>query len=414
MQRMAAVPGYKPLFAARTVSALMVWLDATVIFSLLAFHWGADATAAGIAASLFVLPVLLGGPLFGWLADRGNPAAMLFASYSARGITSLRLLMAPDRGVFVLLVMLKARANASALPPEQVMVRSMLSHAQLAANAGLMTAADQVTKVCAPLIAAGATALYGPMSGLWLSAGLSLLAIGCLVPLRDRARPVAAQGTPARSVLRLGPLMALLRGSHEVRVSFGCVFMLTATFGLYDPLLALFIKSQGLPASTFGMVVSGTAAGAVCGALAFPRLYRRYGIGLAPPGLAVVGLTVLAPGVLAGSGVGMPQMLWLGLWVVNGCAYCLACLSQAVAIQQQCPRHCLGSVSATARSVQLLALVLAPLLGGVLGRKIGIPLVFAISGGLAIAGGWFWARRAQRAHAVRQAEPSAKPEQGGP
>lgn len=64
------------------------------------------------------------------------------------------------------------------------MVRSMLSHAQLAANAGLMTAADQITKVCAPLIAAGMTALYGPMSGLWLSAGLSLVAIGCLVPLR--------------------------------------------------------------------------------------------------------------------------------------------------------------------------------------------------------------------------------------
>jgi MFS family permease len=206
--------------------------------------------------------------------------------------------------------------------------------------------------------------------------------------------------------------MALLRGSHTVRVSFGCVFMLTATFGFYDPLLALFIKSQGLPASAFGMLVSGTAAGAVCGALAFPRLYRWYGIRLAPPGLAVVGLTVLIPGVLAGSG--MPEMLWLGLWMVNGCAYCLACLSQVVAIQQQCPRHCLGSVSATARSVQLVALVLAPLLGGVLARKIGIPLVFALSGGLAIAGGWFWARRAQRGDATRQAEQSANPEQAGP
>lgn len=206
--------------------------------------------------------------------------------------------------------------------------------------------------------------------------------------------------------------MALLRGSHAVRVSFGCVFMLTATFGLYDPLLALFIKSQGLPASAFGMLVSGTAAGAVRGALAFPRLYRWCGIRLAPPGLAVVGLTVLIPGVLAGSG--MPEMLWLGLWMVNGCAYCLACLSQAVAIQQQCPRHCLGSVSATARSVQLAALVLAPLLGGVLARKIGIPLVFALSGGLAIAGGWFWARRAQHGDAARQAEQSANPEQAGP
>lgn len=413
MQRLAAVPGYRPLLAARIASSLTVWLDATVVFSLLAFHWGADATAAGVAASLFVIPVLVGGPFFGWLADRVNQAAMLFASYSARGITSLLLLMAADLSVFVLLVMLKALANASALPAEQVMVRSMLSQAQLAANAGLMTAADQITKVCAPLIAAGATALYGPMSGLWLSAGLPVLAIGCLVPLRDRARPVAAQGTPTRGALRPGPLMALLRGSHAVRVSFGCVFTLTAIYGLYDPLLALFMKSQGLPASAFGMLVSGTAAGAVCGALAFPRLYRWCGIRLAPPGLAVVGLTVLIPGVLVGSGISMPEMLWLGLWVANGCAYCLACLSQAVAIQQQCPRHCLGSVSATARSVQLVALVLAPLLGGMLARKLGIPLVFSLSGGLAIAGGWFWAQRAQRGHAARQAEQSANREQAG-
>lgn len=367
---------------------MMVWLDITVIFSLLGFHWTADAMEVGTAAALYGLPGLVFGPFFGSLADRINPLAMLVASHAARGISSVLLILAPGLHVFVLLVMLKGLANASAMAPEQVLVRSMLSDPQIVANAGVMTTADQATKIGAPLIAAVMAAVLGPWSGLWLSAALAL-ATACLARIPFAAQKAASHTAPVTSARHFAPLLALLRSSHAVRVSLGCVITMSAIFALYDPLLALFLQAQGLRASTFGTLVSCTAAGAVCGALGFPRLHRWRGHRLAPAGLSVVGLTALVPGVLAGFGIGTPAMLWLGLWILNGCGYSLTIVSQGVAIQQQCPRHCLGSVSATARSVQLLALVVAPLLGGLLARVIGIPLVFALSGSLAIAGGWF-------------------------
>ncbi len=310
--------------------------------------------------------------------------------------------------------MLKGLANASAMPPEQVLVRSMLSDAQIVANAGVMTAADQATKICAPLIATVMAALLGPWSGLWLSAALALLATACLIPIPSAAQKATSHTAPVTSARQLAPLLALLRSSHAVRVSLGCVITMSAIFGLYDPLLALFLQAQGLPASTFGTLVSCTAAGAVCGALGFPRLHRWRGHRLAPAGLSVVGLTALVPGVLAGLGIGTPAMLWLGLWILNGCGYSLTVMSLGVAIQQQCPRHCLGSVGATARSVQLVALVATPLLGGLLARMIGIPLVLALSGSLAIAGGWFWAGRARRGDAARQDAQDTMAEQAGP
>ncbi|MFS8978005.1 hypothetical protein PO002_26445 [Cupriavidus necator] len=82
MQKLIAVAGYKPLLAARVVSSMMVWLDITVIFSLLGFYWTADAMALGTAAALYGLPGLVVGPSFGSLADRSNPLAMLVVSYA--------------------------------------------------------------------------------------------------------------------------------------------------------------------------------------------------------------------------------------------------------------------------------------------------------------------------------------------
>jgi predicted MFS family arabinose efflux permease len=414
MQQLIAVAGYKPLLAARVVSAMMVWLDITVIYLLLGYHWTADAMAVGTAAALYGLPGLVFGPCFGSLADRSNPLTMLLASYAARGISSVLLILAPDLHVFVLLVMVKGLANTSAMPPEQVLLRSILSDAQIVANAGVMTAADQATKIGAPLIAAGMATLYGPGAGLWLSAGLALLAIGCLVPIHAAAHRAVSQKAAVASTRQLAPLLALLRSSHAVRVSLGCLITMSAMFGLYDPLLALFLAAQGLPASTFGSLVSVTAAGAVCGALAFRRLHRWRGYRLALLGLPGFGLTVLVPGVLAGCGLPVPSVLWLGLWLLNGGAYSLAVMSVGVEMQQQCPRHCLGSVSATARSLQLAALVAAPLLGGILAHRIGIAHVFVLSGSLAIAGGWFWTWQMRRAEAAQQSAQDGVVEQRGP
>jgi len=99
------------------------------------------------------------------------------------------------------------------------------------------------------------------------------------------------------------------------------------------------------------------------------------------------GLTVLLPGGLAAGGVAIHLPLWLALWMVNGCAYGLTAMSFGVTLQQECSAGAIGSVSAGARSAQLGALVLGPLLGASMQSLLGIPLLFVLSGSLAVIGG---------------------------
>lgn len=382
MSTLKSVPGYYALLCARVLSSTIIWVDFTLIFSLLSYDWHVNAATIGIAAALYGLPGLILGPFFGALADRTNPITLLATSYFARALTSLLLFFVADIDLFLLLVFFKGIANLGVMPSEQIIVRTMLSKEQLVSNASVMTTIDQVCKIGAPLVGAGMASLSHPGAGFALSAALGLIGILCLYPLR-------AYGTLAREhqpqVHRhLQALWFLMRDNQLFRWSFGAALVQTLILGLYDPLLALFLKERGLPASTFGMIVSSTAAGAILGALIFKHIHIKREYRTVAFGLAGFGLTVAIPGLLALANFAMPVWLLLAFWVINGCAYGLTSMSFVVSMQQQCPPESLGTVSATARSVQLSALVVGPLLGAMLAKLLGIPLVFFLSGTIAI------------------------------
>lgn len=383
MTNLQSVPGYRTLAAARVLSSTILWVDFTLVFSLLGYYWHADAATIGVASALYGLPGLVLGPFFGALADRVNPVAMLAASYLARALTSLLLLFAPDIHFFVLLVFLKGLANLGAMPAEQVIVRTMLSKEQFVSNASIMTTIDQLTKICAPLVGAAMASLHHPMAGFGLSATLGLAGILCVYPLRKHVEMSKCEaGMQARR--HIHALFLLARDNAVFRRAFVAAVSQTAILGLYDPLLALFLKAKGMPAGTFGMIVSSTAAGAILGALIFKQVHAGSRHCTATVGLAGFGLTVAIPGLLALANIGMPVWLLLAFWVANGCFYGLTAMSFVVAMQQQCQLESIGTVSATARSVQLAALVLGPLAGAALAKLLGISLVFVLSGTIAI------------------------------
>jgi MFS family permease len=390
------LPGYRYLLAARTISSVIVWIDFTLIFSSLTYYWHASPAMVGIASALYGLPGLLLGPWFGRLADRKDAMTVLMCSYATRGVTSLLLIAAPDIHFFVLFVFLKGLGNLGAMPAEQVVLRSMLKHAQLVVNASIVTTLDQLTKIAAPLLGALAAAWYSPIAGFGLCAALSIVGLALLVRLRHACPPRAAVQVASRPASRQSALRALIRDDADFRAVFIASLVQTAALGLYDPLLTLFLKGLGFPVSTFGTLVSCTAAGAILGAVLFRRLFHRFAArGLAFVSLAGFGLTVLIPGLAALPGLPWaPSTGWafawpalLGLWFANGCCYGLTAMSLVVVMQTRCPQDVLGSVSATTRSAQLALLVLGPLAGSGAARWIGIEAIFVASGLLALASG---------------------------
>ncbi|VVE59557.1 MFS transporter [Pandoraea sputorum] len=381
------VPGYPLLLTTAAASSIILWVDFTLMFSTLSYDWHAASTTVGLASALYGLPGLILGPWFGRLADRSDALTVLMLSYVARGTTSLLLMFAPNAPLFVLLIFVKGLSNLGAMPAEQILIRSVLTREQLASNASLMTLIDQVIKIAAPLLAAAFSLSSRPGSGFGLSCALALVGLLCLVALRSQRRR-SDTSPPTDIPLGVSPLLTLWKSQPEFRVTFLAVLIQCAVLGLYDPLLALFLRGRGFPASTFGMIVSFTAAGAIVGA----ALFKRYLSGCAARGLTshaliAFGLTVAIPGVLATAQVPIAYEVLLILWAVNGCAYALTAMSFRVTMQTACPQTSLGAVSATARSAQLAMLVLGPLIGSSVARIVGIPIVFSLSGLLAMLAG---------------------------
>jgi MFS family permease len=401
---MLRIPGYRHLLGARAISAMIVWIDFTLIFSSLTYFWHAAPATIGLASALYGLPALVLGPWFGHFADRRDALSVLFGSYAVRGATSLLLVFAPDVQLFVLFVFLKGLSNLGAMPAEQIVVRSMLSHNQLIPNASITTAIDQSTKIAAPLLGALTAALYSPGAGFVLSAVLSIGSLALLIRLRPLVPARARQRLDLRPVMH-SVLFRLFRHDETFRAAFVVSLVQTAVLGLYDPLLALFLKGHGFPVSTFGTLVSCTAFGAIVGAALFRRLLSRvaaprlgfgaligFGLSVLIPGLATMpGLPFALPAELGGSTFAWITLL--ALWLVNGCCYGLSAMSFLVVMQSRCPQEVLGSICATTRSAQLGLLVLGPLAGSAAAGWIGLEAVLAASGLLALlCGGALLAR----------------------
>ncbi|MFK0376916.1 MFS transporter [Pandoraea sp. NPDC090278] len=376
---------YSRLLASRAVGASILWIDFTLIFESLAFRWDADAVVIGLAMTFYGVPGVLAGPWIGAFVDRHCPWVMLRWSYVIRAVAAIALLLAPTLQLFLICVAMKGLANLIPGPAEQQLFRRLLSNDALAGNASKVTLIDQVAKLVAPLIAAMLAAWHLP--GFAVSAALGLAGV-VLLPGREVSTKQVRANVHRRPVWAV--FHTVLRDHPLLRRVFTITLCQAFVLGFYDALLALFLKARGYPDGTFGSIVGCTAAGAIIGSLAFKSAIKR----CSPTTLLTVssilfGLTVLTPAAMVFAQTEVPVFAMLSLWIGNGFGYGLGVMLVMLMFQQYCPREVLGTVTSTGRSLQLLLMIVAPLLGGALSNVTSIEFVFLCSGMTAIGLGIF-------------------------
>ncbi len=381
------VKGYPSLLISRVVGSISVWLDFTLMFSALTFHWQADAQTVGFALALYGLPGLAIGPYLGALADRSQPVQALALGYAGRMVVSILLATSTSINVFIFLIFLKGLANVAMMPVEQVLIQRLLRKEQLVRNAGVMTLIDQFSKIGAPMLAAGFATWSTPTAGFFLSAQLAAIGLIAAVFL-GRLLHCVSPGSSRESMWNgLVVFRQLLRHNTQFRTTYLVALSQCAVLSFYDPLLALFLKGQGFPAGTFGVIVSCTAAGAIGAGVVFRTIFARGGHSLSPASLAGFGMTVLLPGLLALTRFPLPLYALYVSWLANGFFYGIASMLFMVTLQREAPSPSIGAVVSLAPSTQLAMLVAGPILGSWAAEHVGIPTVFVLSGAVAIASG---------------------------
>lgn len=389
------VGAVRALLVTRCISCIILWMDFTLVFSILAFTRGASTATIGLAASLYGFPGLFLGPWIGALTDRLPPITALSASYLLRAIASLGIIFSTKPAAMLAMIFLQGVSNICAMPAEQVLVKSLLRRDQMILNVQIVTVIDQSAKIGAPILGGLIAQRIGPSAGFWLSAWLVVPALACLGFLRRMASDRIHLRNRAQSYVAVGgQIWQLLQVDGIYRLAFTAMLTQTAVLALYDPLLAMFLKGLGCGPEVFGQIVSATAIGGIGGAIIFKSVSDRVGRRLALLSLTGFGASVLIPGLLAllGSSVSTPGLL--GFWIINGCCYGITAMYFGVTQQLRCPAESIGAVASTARSAQLAALVAGPLFGAALASLLGIAGVLTLAGAAAItlALGASWAR----------------------
>ncbi|MEA2207447.1 MAG: hypothetical protein QOE77_4223 [Blastocatellia bacterium] len=381
--------GFRPFWAASTVSAFGTYVTTLAIQVLVVLTLHGGATEVGLVNAARWLPYLLVGIVAGVFVDRARRRPVLVTTDFVRcallvaipvlALThrlSLAVLMA-FMIVFGLASLAHDAASQSFLPrlvPPRLLTR---------ANARL-DQSEAVAQTSGPALAGGLVSLLtAPWAVLfdaasYLASGLLLLRVPVPEP---PSREFSLRGVRGEAVEGLRWLYRhRLLGPYVL--SAHSWFLVHAVAGATLPLFAL--RTMGLSPFAFGLALAVGGAGGLLGALGATRIGARFGVGRIV--IACMAGNGASWAVIASGGHG-----WGG-WTVFATGQFLLGLTMGAAnpnemgyLQSITPDHLQGRANATRRSLNRGMIVLGAPLGGALADTVGYrPMLYAAAVGFGV------------------------------
>jgi MFS family permease len=360
----------RALLTLNTLSSLSLWIDFFLIFLVPIHLWNSTPSEIALLAFSLGSASLFLGPIVGIILDRTPIKISLILGISLRAITTLGFFLAPSFEWFLIIATLKGLANTLYFPTVAISTRQLVTADSRTKFFSYSSLLDQLTKVSTPLIAGALTFCLPTQSIFLISATLLLTSILPLNYIWPNLQP--AISNPALTVTSV--LKDLLDGvkifrSLDFHLKIGFLYSLLTSLALasYDPHLASLITSLQFPAVVFSLIISATAAGAVCAAIGVKsQLIKLNELKLRTLGLILFSAGVFSACVILYFSAKIQPIYLMASWFANGFGYELLIISSNVILQNLCPAAKLGRISASFRSLQMMCIVLGPLLGSLL------------------------------------------------
>ncbi len=392
----------------------MTWFALT----LYAYQQTGLATTFALLGFFHFLPLILLSPLAGALVDRYPRKWAMLAADLGSGLATGLLLLAFLLGQLQVWQLYLVSALTGALgslhwPALSAALSAMLEKKDYARASGMMSLAESLAGVGAPILAAALLKPLG-LGGIFaldlLGAGTAILTLLLLpipnpkAPLRPRSSLLEEALFGFRFILAKPPLLGLQL------MFFGMNFLATLAVTV---LPAMVLAKTGLSEAALALVRSASGLGGVAGGL-FLSLWggprkRVHGVFL---GMALSSLALALMGVVEG------PRAWAVLAFLESFFIPLLNGSNQAIWQSKVPLEVQGKVFAARRMIAWFANPLAMLLSGPLADRVfaprygqgeGIALMLLIFGGLGVV----WGLSGYLFPKVREAEtllPDAKPD----
>lgn len=301
---------------------------AGVVMPLVLLSRTGDVLAAGCLALICAVPQVLAGIVGGALLDRLNRRDVAVASdlVSAACVAALPVVDAVaglSFGWFVLFGVLGAVGDVPGMTARDTLLPAVAERDRrdLQSFVGVQQTVESVVTVVGPAFAAIAMGAFGPVNALWITSGLSVLAVLAMLTV---PRGVGGAHLPSHGKERAPrPLLRealrdagrgfslLVRGDRLLLSSVALALLLVMAVGGFQGLvLPAYYSSMGTP-ELVGFVTSACSLGTLVGSLVYTRfaldLSRRLWYVLSflgmSCGIAVIGLLPDLPLMIAGAAV---------------------------------------------------------------------------------------------------------------
>ncbi|WP_243521923.1 MFS transporter [Bacillus pseudomycoides] len=382
---------FRSLFGAQLFSDLGNWLDFIALQVIVAYHWGLDETAIAAVIIVLGLPWVIIGPFASVFVDRLPKKQMMVICLFLRIVFVGGLFFAPNLYTLLIFVFLKGTVAAIYDPARQSMIRFTIPDNHLPEAVTLSQLSTNTMKIMGPALGGGIIALFGAKSPFLFEAVVFFIAILFLLTLpnmdekdmeaKNKSKNENGNNNHFWKELSDGikhiSYTPLLKSSVILSsVAFFIIF-------LYDGLLVFIAQNLGFTEGSFGLLISAVGLGSVAGSLLMGNWthWKRKPIHLMSSALLFSGSLIIIMGLGSMGIVNLPQLGWvIGVFSL-GFMGSGQSAPYGFILQSETPKQMMGRVSAAATSLQTFSMLIAPAMGSLLAKWLGVSIVLIGAGG---------------------------------
>lgn len=367
---------------AESISNVGNWITMMALFALVMFRGEGGVVESSSIMLAGLGPMLLCGPIAGWLSDRFDRKRLMIAAQLLSALPVVALLLVGQGLLIYLLLAVQAVFISLISPARQAAVPTLVDKQDLARANAFLQQLSGFVKIGAPMLGGAIVAVFGPQTAMALDVASFLLAAAVLALLP--ALPPHGQSAPDGARETAAPAFwATLRRAPRLRLLFLTLFLAVLVVMGFDILSALVVRDvlradEGLLGLLIGVIGLGSV---LAGLLVMSRKqpadpWRDVVVGLL--GLAILPLTTFLAGLLPDPA--SARWFVAAGALIGGFGNGFVVVQVGTLLQLLSPAALLGRMSgllqSTIAAAQLLTILATPLLVPAL---LSLNAIFALS-----------------------------------
>lgn len=381
---------YRTLITAQLISNLGDWLHLLALLTLVGIKWQATPMQITWVTLCAVVPMLLGGPFAGALADRLNRKWLMIISDVLRAGLVFGLIFADQLWQVYIILVLKGLFDVLFSPAKSGKIKEVVPQEHLQQAVSISSFIEQGSKIAGPalggllLAAVGIHWCFVIDAFTFLLSGIILLALPghALFDTVDEEDTVRTQ---ERQRSFLSDTAAGLRYLIRIPViAYGTLLLCLVLLVLQladSQTIILLRQIPDINEDLLGWCITASGVGTLLAALLCARIKSSHLLQMSL-GAALMGIVF----GLVGPFAGMLHAGWHTTFILTS-SFLLAGIGAGftfipfqIMLQEQTPVHMTGRVFGTVNSLTSASSVAGPLLGGILVTASGVIPAFILTG----------------------------------